>query len=48
MSPPEKKLLEVVDRVELKGKRERKVAILLPANLRQQLDTLVNTRALGV
>ncbi|KAL4221113.1 hypothetical protein ACF0H5_019373 [Mactra antiquata] len=47
LSPLEKQLAEVIDRVELRGKRGRRVAILLPDNLRKQLDILVNTRRVG-
>ncbi|XP_060590855.1 uncharacterized protein LOC132745869 isoform X2 [Ruditapes philippinarum] len=47
LSPLEKKLSEIVDRIEIRGKRGRKVAILVHHNLRKQLDTLVKNRTLG-
>lgn len=47
LSPLEKKLAEVVDRVEIRGKKGRRVAVLLPGNLRRQLDFLVKNRGVG-
>lgn len=47
LSPLEKKLAEVVDRVEIRGKKGRRVAVLLPGNLRRQLDFLVKNRSVG-
>ena len=44
LSPLERKLAEVIDRVEIRGKRGRRVAILLPQDLRNQLDILLRYR----
>lgn len=47
LSPLEKKLAEVIDRVELRGKKGRRVAILLPEKLKRQLDLLLKYRYIG-
>jgi integrase len=47
LSPLEKKLVEVINRVEIRGKRGRRVAILLPENLKKQLDLLLEHRCVG-
>lgn len=47
LSPLERKLAEVIDRVEIRGKRGRCVAILLPENLRRQLDLLLKYRTIS-
>lgn len=38
LSPLERKLAEVMNRVEVRGKRGRRVAILIPQNLKKQMD----------
>ncbi len=45
LSPFEKKLCENLTRVEVRGKRGRKVPILLPANVKESVELLIKTRA---
>ncbi len=44
LSPFEKKLCENLTRVEVRGKRGRKVPILLPANVKESVELLIKTR----
>ncbi|XP_073690489.1 uncharacterized protein [Garra rufa] len=44
LSAFEKKLCENLTRVEVRGKRGRKVPILLPANVKESVDLLIKTR----
>ncbi|KAH3877487.1 hypothetical protein DPMN_001355 [Dreissena polymorpha] len=45
LSPLERKIVDVIDRVEIRGKRGRRVAILLPQILKKQVDVLVKCRS---
>lgn len=47
LSPLERKLAEVMNRVEVRGKRGRRVAILIPQNLKKQMDFLIKNRSKG-
>ncbi|XP_038588945.1 uncharacterized protein LOC119914037 [Micropterus salmoides] len=44
LSPFEKKLCENLIRVEVRGKRGRKVPVLFPTNVRQSVELLIKTR----
>ncbi len=44
LSPFEKKLCENLTRVEVRGKRGRNVAILLPAHVKESVELLIKTR----
>ncbi|XP_073781211.1 uncharacterized protein isoform X2 [Danio rerio] len=44
LSPFEKKLCENLTRIEIRGKRGRKVPILLPANVKESVELLIKTR----
>ncbi|KAH3780340.1 hypothetical protein DPMN_158153 [Dreissena polymorpha] len=45
LSPLERKLVDVIDRVEIRWKRGRRVAILLPQILKKQVDVLFKCRS---
>jgi integrase len=47
LSPLERKLAEIINRVEVRGKRGRRVAILLQENIEKQLDVLLKYRSSG-
>ncbi|KAF7641710.1 hypothetical protein LDENG_00274210, partial [Lucifuga dentata] len=44
LSPFEKKLCENLIRVEVRGKRGRKVPVLFPAHIRESMELLIKTR----
>lgn len=44
LSPFEKKLCENLTRVEIRGKRGRKVPVLFPTNVRESVELLIKTR----
>lgn len=47
LSPLERKLAEMINRVEIRGKRGRRVAILLQENIKKQIDVLLQHRSCG-